>query len=333
VSRAYEAVVRHGRSIARASPSDRTRHTLESLEPRSLGYLRKELAARRMLLFTGAGFSADARDVRGRPLPSSAELVRELWPICFPGEPLDRTSSLEDVFAHGLACCPRELDRHLKERLTVDPSTLPDHYRLWFEMPWLRIYTINQDDLEHAVAERFDLPRRVKSISALGRFARKKRDPRVLEVVHMNGIMLDGVERVTFSQEQYAERLATREPWYARLAQDLVHHPCVFVGTPLGEPLLWQHLTLRLSRGRRKKAKVSRPRSFLVTRSLPRAREEMLGRYRVEWIEASACDFAERVLARLEPALGSSAADRLEGEPRRRDAARAARRPARSKRR
>jgi hypothetical protein len=272
---------------------------MRSIAPSSLRYLREELARGRMHLFTGAGFSADARDAEGKKLPGSVGLVTELWPLCFPGEPFDETSSLEDVFAHGAWRCPRKLERLFQRRFRVDPSTLPAHYRVWFQAPWRRMYTLNQDDLESAVARRFDPPRKMKSVSALGRMPRST-SPRVLQVVHLNGMMAHGIHRVTFSQEQYARRLAVREPWYAALAHELVRFPFVFVGTPLEEPLLWQHLTMRLSRTN---ARVRRPRSFLVSRSLPRAREAMLSRYNVEWIGGTAREFAEAVLAPLEEAF------------------------------
>jgi hypothetical protein len=141
--------------------------------------------------------------------------------------------------------------------------------------------------------KKFELPRKVKSVSALGRRPRRHRRD-VLEVVHLNGMIAHGIERITFSQEQYARRLALREPWYAALARDLVRHPFVFVGTPLEEPLLWQHLTLRLDRHRQ-----ARPLSFLVSRSLPRARQEMLRRYNVRWIQGTARAFAEHTLVEV----------------------------------
>lgn len=49
------------------------------------------------ILFTGAGFTAGARDRAGRALPSSEELTRELWVLCFDDEPYDGESSLTDL--------------------------------------------------------------------------------------------------------------------------------------------------------------------------------------------------------------------------------------------
>ena len=86
----------------------------------------------------------------------------------FPGEPID-LPSLADLFSHAHARFALRLRRFHERRLVVDPATLPQHYALWFSMPWRRGYTRNVDDPGgRGRTSLFSLPRRVRAISAPG---------------------------------------------------------------------------------------------------------------------------------------------------------------------
>jgi hypothetical protein len=258
--------------------------------------LREEIAAGRVILFTGAGFSVHARATAGGEVPLGEDLADELWRLCFRRGDRDG-SSLADLFEHARMTAPARLARLVERRLRVDPARLPELYRLWFSMPWRRVYTLNVDDLEHAAAARYGLPRPIVSISALRRA--RRRPPGALEVIHLNGVVDDGPEGITFSTVQYGERLASRDVWYRQLVADMARRPFLYVGTRLEESPLWQHLQLGpLAHPRRRN---HRPRSFLVATSLTRARQSLLRAYRIDWIRATAEEFAGDVLARLAP--------------------------------
>jgi hypothetical protein len=113
-----------------------------SLAGRSLERWRRQIGAGEVMPFTGSGFSCDAFDRDGRAIPSGEELRRELWSVCFPGEPIDQ-SSLADLFSHAHARFALRLRHFLERRLVVDPVTLPEHYALWLSRPWRRAYTSN----------------------------------------------------------------------------------------------------------------------------------------------------------------------------------------------
>jgi SIR2-like domain len=266
------------------------------LETRRFECLREDFASGRLTLFTGAGFSADARDLEGRPIPSTDELREELWGLCFPEETPD-DSVLSDLFSHALTRCPRDLQALLNKRLTVDPQSLPSFYRTWHAMPWRRIYTLNVDDLEIAVARRFELPRPIRPISALGgtRGAEGRNAAHGLACIHLNGIVTDAPEGVTFSTGQYARRIGADDRWYGELGEDLDSLPFVFVGTRLDEPSLWQHLECHAARRRTGEA----PRSLLVTRRLSRARASLLEQWGIDWLRATSEEFARRILEPL----------------------------------
>jgi hypothetical protein len=108
-----------------------------------------------LILFTGAGFSREARNPSGESLPGVDELKTALWTTAVADTSLDDRSSLGDVFEVAVQNAGNATRRLLEDRLTVDASTLPNFYRTWFSMPWLRAYTVNMDDLDQAVVRAF----------------------------------------------------------------------------------------------------------------------------------------------------------------------------------
>lgn len=258
-----------------------------------LQLLKSRLSRGELALFTGAGFSHDAVATDGRPLPSVDELRSILWPIAFGADPVDEQSPLADVFECALQQSPDATQREMERCLRVDSSALSEIYKTWFTVPWKRVYTLNIDDLDEAVARRFELPSDPLILSYL--------DPVPATAaqtwfVHLNG-RLDEFPNVTFSAPQYAERLPGRDPWYATLAADLVGSSFVFVGSTLDEPPLWQHVLLR---GERSRGRELRPRSFLVTPHLAAARRRLLNQLNIEWIPMSSAEFADGVLSGLD---------------------------------
>jgi hypothetical protein len=231
--------------------------------------LAETVATGEAVLFTGAGFAVDARDTEGNPLPTTPTMARELWTICFGGDEPD-DSTLTDLYDVAMQCNPEALKAYLERRLVVGPTPLPDYYRAWFRAPWRRLYTLNVDDLEVAAARQFRLP--------------------PIDVLHLNGKVGGSIEDLTFSTLQYAARLGTRERAYEQLAQDLVTAPFVFVGTTLDEAVMWKHL--ERERRCRDRDLGQRPRSFLITPSLTRARQALLASMRIEWIASTAAEAA-----------------------------------------
>jgi len=246
------------------------------------------------VLFTGAGFSAEAVDRSGRPLPDSSQMVRDIWTILFGTNHVDE-SSLADIYDVAMLHTPDRLCEYLRSRLQVGDSPLPRSFATWFALPWRRIYTLNVDDLEVAVARQYQLPRKLVPISALAE-SRVPPDPCMLEVVHLNGIAGDDPRRVTFSTMQYAARLCAPDREYERLIEDLRSAPFVFVGTRLDEVVLWKYVQLEKSQANHS---LPRQHSFLVSPALSRARQSLLESYRIHWIACTAGQLAEQVLTAL----------------------------------
>lgn len=272
------------------------------IETGDFEYLARQLEEARVVLFMGAGFSCGAVDIEGRALPLGSEVADELWQLCFPNEPRDSSSTLQDLFEIALSKNRTALAEYLSRRFAVDQASLPDHFRLWLSMPWWRAYTLNIDDLELAARRKFPLPREIRSVSspaeAQGLFDAPSTAGH-LQVVHLNGVAKAGPGCVTFGTSQYARRIGGSDPFYPLFVAELVSHPCVFVGTILDESPLWQHIELRGLHGPRQNRELRR-KSFLITTSISRAREQLLREYNVYLIRARAKEFADEVLVKLE---------------------------------
>ena len=238
------------------------------------------------VLFTGAGFSRDAKNIEGVAVPLADELCREIWAISFPGEKFEEGSSLRDLFEAARHRHAGKLKDRLTELLTIDPQDLPDFYQTIYSMPWLRCYTLNIDNLEDAVSRAFALPRRPRAVSAMNspEPGERRADHNIIDVIHLNGTLADLPNDVTFSTLQYAERPSRPDPWYVCLVADLLSRPVIFIGTSLDEPPLWQYLELRRQKGGRRDREL-RPRSYLVTPTLLRSRRALLAEFNIVWCQ------------------------------------------------
>lgn len=164
----------------------------------------------------------------------------------------------------------------------------------------MRAYTLNVDDLATAVGRKHALKRRIAPLSAVtwGTSGLPTATHQTLEVVHLNGVLEDAPDGVTFSPTQYAERLAGLEPLYAQCASDVLTHPVIYIGTPLDETPLWQHVEMR-RRGPRTTREFRR-QSFLITPTLDRARAEFLNReFNVTHIPMGVEEFSRALLAEV----------------------------------
>lgn len=267
------------------------------LDARIAAYLRERVRRADMVLFTGAGFSRGAMNHLGKPVPLGYELKPAIWKVCYPNSPFDEHAKLEDLYQIAKSRNPTGLVTTLRVNLSVDPDTVPEYYAGLLSLPWFSCYTLNVDDLAAAVGRRYDLRRQIAPVSAIGwdnRIVVTASDRR-LHQVHLNGILDDAPEGITFSATQYAERLAGQEPLYAQCAAEVLSHPVVFIGTPLDESPLWQHVQMR-RRGPRAKREFRRE-SFIVTPALDRPRAELLEReFHVTHVPMGVEEFARELV-------------------------------------
>lgn len=263
---------------------------MTELDDHSRPFLERSLRSGMAVLFTGAGFSSLATNSAGVQLPQGADLRDALWNVAFPGETIDATSTLGDVFDAALRLSRRGTESLLRERLTVDAETLPRLYETYFSLPWYRVYSVNVDDLVSAVQRRFSLPYDFRIVSGL---TQSVPPPEILSAVHLNGL-LNEFPNVTFSPPQYGERAARPDDAYSTLLRDLRSRCVIFIGTQLDEPPLWQHIALR---GERSTGRELRPKSFLVAPNIPRARAVLLDRLNIRHVPMTAEEFCNEFVA------------------------------------
>ena len=282
--------------------------------------LRGQIALGEPVLFMGAGFSLEATDAAGEKLPTSSDLTKELWNLVFPDTEFDPSTRLGDAYYAAKSKNPKQLRNLVSTRLTVNAGSLPDFYKSWFNVPWYRSYSLNIDAIEQAVQDRFDIDRPIESISATSDKRRGATDPGVehLQVVHLNGVVWDELNDLTFAAPDYANRSARPDAWMIRCASDVMTRPVTFVGTELDESPLWHFMGLRQNKGGRGLREM-RPGSILVAPSLNAAREMLLRELHIEWLQMSAEQFAAEILPSVAPAFEPGKAalrDRRAGDQR-----------------
>ncbi len=137
-----------------------------ALEANYIPHMRGQFANGSAVLFLGAGFSLGARNVAGESVPSARELSEALWKICFPSEAFDTTTQLQDIFETAQNQKPKELVELLRSSFTIDPDSCAGWYRRLLTMPWLRIYTLNIDDLVSKILSEESISRPFRTVSA-----------------------------------------------------------------------------------------------------------------------------------------------------------------------
>ena len=266
-------------------------------EKRIKEYLGNKLSEGGMILFTGAGFSSEAKDKNGRNLPLSKELAKELCDLInleySPGD------SLKDIFQAAVQKKKKEVSRHLKERLTADPRSLDSEYKTVISQPWHKAYTVNVDSLFEAAQAQFNFDRRIFCLSgnAAG-LPSRARSPKDLIVVHLHGMLEDIPDHVTFSHEQYFEKTFS-DPLYSILSSEILQYPFLFLGSQLDEELFWRYIRLRKLKGSIRDFGELRPNSLLVIPELSPVRQELLREYNITWIPQTRKEFCARFLAPL----------------------------------
>ena len=270
---------------------------------RMVGHLAGQFERALPVLFIGSGFSLAAKNIAGGRIPSVNDLRHLLFTECFGEAPPNDDSfkdTLQDLFQIAQTRLGTRLREILDKQFTVDTASIPDWYELIFNLPWQRIYTLNIDNLSTAANRRFDLPRIIKAYSAVSASHSIPSELYSTELtqIHLNGRLQDGPNGVTFSMYQYAERLNQDEPTYLQLVNDLLTKPVVFIGTTLDEPPLWQYIERRRRRARRTEEEL-RPKSYLITPTLTKARELCLQDFNVSLLTLTTEEFAKSVAAKL----------------------------------
>ncbi len=250
----------------------------------------RNLSRGKVVLVTGAGFSADAVNVVGNHLPVGDQLARLLWGFLYDTD-YDGRTNLKTLYAaaqthrKGKAAVRGFLERQLRVR------EYPGWYLTVAEWFWHRVYTFNADDLlEHVYADH-GAPVLDRVVAPA---AHRERDAflRTIQYVKLHG-SIDDDKDLTFGPREYGARAAARaDLWYLHFIEEYSTLPTLFIGTELDEPLMWQYVELRGAQQVRG-ARVRRPKCFLVGPEISKPNEEVLAQFNIIPVRATAREFFE----------------------------------------
>jgi hypothetical protein len=250
-------------------------------------YIVRHASQASLMLFLGAGFSCEATNQLGRPLPNGKELAKAIWELLkFPGEHTDDTlADLYEALLHSGTTHSR-IRNFLEQHLTC--RQVPGMYGALVGFYWYRVYTTNVDDL---LARTYSAAGGRVEILAYPKDEVSERDQSLntVQLIHLNGRLPCSPTDVTFSPRQYARASLNPQPLYEQFVRDFATHPTIFIGTQLNEPLFWQALEARQERG----VDISeyRPKSYLVAPSISPAKRIHLAQLNVIPVEGTTSEF------------------------------------------
>jgi hypothetical protein len=254
--------------------------------------LGRALRTNRLVLFLGAGFSIEATNQLGEPIPAGETLSRKLWSFLRLSEDYDG-SRLPDLFELSLSRDKKQLAFLLRDLFTVD--RLADWYGLLPKAHWYRIYTTNIDDVvERTYAAHGSQPRLEVIDGQISDYKDRDQFLESIQVVKLNGADLNRPDRLTFSFRQYARRASENPTWYDHFVRDYAALPTVFLGTKLDEPLFWQAVE---ARGKRFRGKERRSKAFVIAPSFTTVVRQKFDALGITPIEGTAREFLEIIAA------------------------------------
>jgi len=261
------------------------------IEPSKLAFLKRQFQLGRVTLFTGAGFSLDAKNFQNSEPPLGYALGKKLADIGgFPyeGEPLPQVYS---------AVQKRTGRPQLEELLRTNYSitTFDPWYQKVSGLVWNRIYTTNIDDLLEKVYG-VQGQQRLTTIPCPNSFRPQPKTPATLQYVKLHGCVNNLDRGIRFSLEEFSQLQVEEDPWYTQLVDDIYFGPVIFVGTLAEESPLHHYLELRGKKGRYTE---HRPASFLIVPKISAIRRESLAEKNITAVEATGREFFEWFLGEL----------------------------------
>lgn len=264
---------------------------LMTIPPSDLVFIKRALLNNSVVLYTGAGFSRDARNISDEPMPTGDALADKLWAhLGYEGTRTKET--LPQLFEAAIGRGHGPL-RDLLQR-SFECKSYASWYRLVAEFYWYRVYTTNIDSvLEKTYADAGGS--RLRRIDGQkGDYVDRDQFLNEIQYVKLNGADWTSPQDVTFSFRQYARRSSEAPVWYEQLARDFVTRVVLFVGSEIDEPLFWSALELR---GKKFGDGEKRPKSFWIKPSFTPVALENLKKYHVIGLQGTAKEFFELLAA------------------------------------
>ena len=243
--------------------------------------IRKAYLDGRLMLFLGAGASADSLDSDGNQIPMADGLAQELSAAMgwnYAGE------GLSIVYSAFHSIDPKRLHSHMRRRFTnTRPSSA---LQILASYPWSRVYTANIDDCFETAVRR---SRKQRIHICTTNSPLEELDPifQTLQLIKLNGTAERPEDGFIFSPQEYGEGSSRLPAWYRELAQDYSSYTFVFLGSRLNEPLL-QHAIAEM----RQDVHRSPLPGYVITPSASDIEKHHLKGLRLSHVQGGVGDFA-----------------------------------------
>lgn len=241
-----------------------------------------------VVLFAGAGFSMGAKNRSESAPPLASQLCEILAASCgWKHEGEDLAVVYDQAQKHlGTGGLNDLLSTHYKH------CTPAPWHRQLTQLFWYRIYTTNIDDvLENSYGS--TSAQKLSPVIYPSQYQEQDMWYDEVQCVHLHGSVVDFTKGFTFTFEEFASQTAQPNPWYQAMADDMISHSFVFVGTRLNDAPFYHYLNMRSQRS--KGTPEVRAKAFLVVPTVSHIRKRQLADQGIVVLESTGEEFFETI--------------------------------------
>lgn len=189
------------------------------------------------ILFVGAGFSYENRNIYGKKIPSSSELTKALHNECglSDSDSSYNLSVISEYFIENFG--KSKLIDFLKENFIVNNAE--EWQKKLVELPWYRIYTTNYDNVLETASNQVSLHRKPIDIGKNPSLIRDLEH----SVVHLNGF-IDEIDETNIESStkltniSYSDTQFINGPWYTEILDSFNYaKSIIFIGFSMSHDL------------------------------------------------------------------------------------------------
>jgi len=235
-------------------------------------YLLRKLQRNEVVLFVGAGFALEAKNLDNENLPTGKQFSEKIWKFIGMPDEYDGTSlqTMYDLLLNkGIKT--DDIKGFLNRAFSV--KEFPEFYKLLPLPYWYKIYTTNIDNLLEKI---YQSSEQMPKILRYPKDEHEEIDKSLekIQFIYLNGKIPCEPNELIFSRKQYARNLNSLQPLYHQFVNDYSTTTTIFLGTSIDEPIFEQYIAARETR----KAGITeyRPQSFLIDPYISPAKEALL---------------------------------------------------------
>ncbi|MBN1787045.1 MAG: SIR2 family protein [Sedimentisphaerales bacterium] len=250
----------------------------------SMPFLKKQLVTGNVVLFLGAGFSSNSKNIKNVTPPLGSELAKLLIEECGYSHQNEILPTAYEGAQKILGS--QKLNSLLEEQYNI--KEFEEWYHILKLVTWYKIYTTNIDNLLQNIYSHNNM-QALKTIVCPEEIEERIQHFNPLQCVHLHGHVDHLSKGLTFTLPDFAQQTVKPNPWYQQLIDDLYRTTFLFVGTNIEEPQFQHYLNLREAKF--STSREYRPKSFIVNINISPIRERTFANRNIESIKCTASDF------------------------------------------